>query len=377
MVNVRFWKGVFLLAGMIIGAGMFGIPYTFAGAGFWLGVFELILLTGVIIGFHLAYGDIVLATPVRHRLPGYIRLYLGPRAAAVSWGTALLGIFGALIAYIALGANFLSTLLGLAGIDASVVLLGFVITLSGAALTRLSIAKEAAINAVLTVVLIAFILVLAVFLFPFFAPGNVSGIRVGRAFLPYGVLLFALAGNTVIPDVISVLGRDRRRARRAIIIGTVLPAAVYFLFALAVVGALGSGASKETIGGLSHLDGTIFILTGVLIGFLAVYTSFIALSRSMQELFVLDFGLGRVWSWLVVSAAPFIFFLLGLRDFLMIIGAVGAIAVGIDAGLVFAARRRIAKNGIPHASVLSVVGYALIYLLILAGIVMEILKIIQ
>jgi len=362
---------------MIIGAGMFGIPYTFAKAGFWFGVLELGVLTGVILAFHLAYGDIVLATPSRHRLPGYIRLYLGSRAAALSWGAAIAGIFGALIAYVALGANFLSTLAGVAGVDIGSIPFAFAIALSGAVATRLTIAKEALVNAILTALLIVFILILAAALFPVFAAENLNGFDIASAFLPYGVLLFALAGNTVIPDVISVLGRDRGLARRAIVVGTAIPAAIYFIFALAVVGALGSGVSRETIAGLGGLDWTIFVLLGSAIGFLAVYTSFIALGRSMQELLVLDFGLRRTGAWAVVSIAPLLLFLLGLRDFLVIIGATGAIAVGIDASTVFAARKRIGSKNARRPAILYGVGSMVIYVLILAGIVMEVKRIFE
>ena len=39
-----FFEAVLMLAGMIIGVGMFAIPFSFAAAGFWLGAAELAVL---------------------------------------------------------------------------------------------------------------------------------------------------------------------------------------------------------------------------------------------------------------------------------------------------------------------------------------------
>ena len=100
---IRFLEGVFILAGMIIGVGMFAVPFSFAAAGFWLGALELILLSCAVLILHLLYGKIVLATPEFHRMPGYVRRHLGRRAELVSWASTLFGTIGTLVAYLAVG----------------------------------------------------------------------------------------------------------------------------------------------------------------------------------------------------------------------------------------------------------------------------------
>ena len=104
---------------MIIGAGMFGIPFSFVRAGFWLGAAELALLGGVMWVIHLRYGEVVLETPSRHRLPGYVRLYLGRWASMLAWGSALFGIGGALLAYVVVGGLFLDSLFATAAAQSS------------------------------------------------------------------------------------------------------------------------------------------------------------------------------------------------------------------------------------------------------------------
>jgi len=99
----RFFKAVLVLVGMIIGAGMFGIPFVFVRAGFLTGAIELVLLAIVAAFVHRAYADVVLLTPARHRLPGYVSLYLGRGTGAVSVASALVGLSGTLLAYLVLG----------------------------------------------------------------------------------------------------------------------------------------------------------------------------------------------------------------------------------------------------------------------------------
>ena len=107
---IRFLEGVFVLSGMIIGVGMFAIPFSFAAAGFWLGAAELVVLTCIVVILHLLYGEIVLATPEFHRMPGYVRVYLGRRAETVSWASTIFGITGTLLAYLIAGSLFLHSL---------------------------------------------------------------------------------------------------------------------------------------------------------------------------------------------------------------------------------------------------------------------------
>ncbi|KKU06350.1 MAG: Hydroxy/aromatic amino acid permease (HAAAP) family protein [Parcubacteria group bacterium GW2011_GWA2_45_30] len=324
---------------------MFAIPYSFAAVGFWFGVLELVILTGVILLFQLLYGEVVLATPEFHRLPGYAQIYLGRYAVFLARFSALFGITGVLLAYILLGSKFMQTIFLQFGVGGGSLFWASVITLATALITFLPLRKEAAINGILTAVLIVFTILLSVFLLFFhFDASRLGGLNPFNAFIPYGVLLFALSGGAVIPDLVMVLGKERSSVRRAIIVGTLIPAALYFLFALAVVGTFGIGVSEETISSLGALDGGYLIFFGSLIGFLAAFTSFIVLGKSFQILLNLDFKFPRVLAWIIAVFFPFALYLAGMHDFIVIIGAVGAIAVGIDSALTIAMYHKIKQN---------------------------------
>lgn len=327
---MKFLEAVLILSGMIIGAGMFGIPYAFSRAGFWLGVFELILLAALVTGAHLAYGEVVLRTNTFHRMPGYARIYLGKIPAALAWLSAIFGILGALLAYLILSGVFLHTAFAPFWAGSRELFWAAATAALGALITVWPLRKEALVNGILTALLIVFVIILSLRLEPFAQAPNLAGFRPENFFVPYGVLLFALTGGTVIPDLITFLGRNKKRARRAIVIGTLIPAALYFFFALAVVGAAGERVSEDALSGLRPFLGEAAVRTGSIIGFLAVFTSYIVLSGSFRQLLRLDAGNKKRRAWLVASLAPFLLYVLGFQSFIVVIAAVGTVAVGAD-----------------------------------------------
>lgn len=339
-----FFEAVLTLAGMIIGVGMFAIPFAFSRAGFWLGAGEFVILGAVVVAIHLLYGDIVMRGPERHRLPGYAHLYLGAPAAAIAWGAVLFGMIGSLLAYLIVGAVFLHTLLAGAVPIGSDVFWVAAFTALGIAIVLLPFRKEALINGILTAVLIAFILALSFFLLPRVSMANFDGVHLPEAFAPYGILLFALTGGAAVPEVVALLGGRRSAVRRAIVVGSLIPVAIYFLFSYAVVGALGSGVSEEAIRGLGAIAGERVVWFGSMIGLLAIITSFVVLTSSLESLFEFDWGLGHRPARLVAIGAPIALYLAGFQNFIAIIGAVGALGVGVDTVLIVATHRAMQKH---------------------------------
>lgn len=367
---VRLISGVLILSGMIIGAGMFGIPFSFVASGFWLGSLELLILAVVTLILHLIYGEIVLKTPALHRLPGYIKVHLGKEWSYLAWAAAFVGIFGTLLAYIVIGSIFLKNIFGAFGFGFGEFYFAVALVLIGAFIIFFPLKKEAFINGILTFILIVFTVFLVIILLPKVNSANLSGFNLRNAFTPYGVLLFALSGGIVIPDLITFLGRDRKLARYAIMAGTLIPAILYFFFAYAVTGSLGKNVSVDAISGLMPIAGGNIMLLGSIIGFLAVFTSFVALGASAKALFQLDFGLKKFFSWILVSFLPVILYILGFKNFIAIIGVLGTLVGGIDAGLIIGAYHRLqSKEG--KISIFSYFWKILIYLLIIAGVFYE------
>lgn len=368
-MTAKFLKAALTLSGMIIGAGMFGIPFSFARAGFWLGTLELIILAGVMLVFHLFYTEIVLQTPKTHRLPGYVHEHLGKKSYRLAWISSIFGITGSLLAYVILGLIFLNNLLP----GENNFLWAALLVLFGAAITYFPLKKESVVNSVLTVFLIGFILYLVATLFPAVDTAKLSGFYPDSVFVPYGVLLFALAGGIVIPEVVILSDRNRKTAWRAVIAGSLLPALIYFLFAFVVVGVSGHATSEDAVRGLAAFAGDRMVFWGSLIGFLAVFTSYVAASKNFQEMLRLDFIFSQKKAWLLVSALPLVLYVLGFRNFIGTIGAVGALAVGVDSALVLAAHSKLRNREGHKLGIFSYTWRTAIYLMVVLGIIYELL----
>src|SRR3989338_4596065 len=106
-----FFRSLGMMIGAIIGVGIFGLPYAFAQSGFAIGLLELFILGSFLTILQLMFGEVVVQTPGTHRLVSYIGLYLGPVWKWVALLAFDLGIWGAMLAYMVVGGEFLHALL--------------------------------------------------------------------------------------------------------------------------------------------------------------------------------------------------------------------------------------------------------------------------
>src|SRR3989344_1200890 len=98
------------LSGTIIGVGLFSLPYIASKVGIWLILGYFFVLGGIVILIHLLFGEVALKTPDYHRLPGYAKIYLGKWGEKITFLTAILSLWGALLAYLIVGGKFLTSL---------------------------------------------------------------------------------------------------------------------------------------------------------------------------------------------------------------------------------------------------------------------------
>lgn len=355
---------------------MFGIPFTFERAGFLTGAVELLFLAVAAVIVHLAYAEVAGRTAARHRLPGYAALYLGRAAGGLSRLSYLVGLSGALLAYVVLGGFFLGELFreifpGIGPLAGPAVFY-----LVGVSIVYRSIRFEGFVNAVLTAALMGILAALAFSLAPHIEPARLGTFGAGRVFVPYGVILFSLAGAAIIPDVRELLGRAAGRRLGAVVAaGTIIAAVLYLVFAAAVVGAGGPATTPDAVSGLAERFGAGYRRVGAVVGFLAAMTSFVPLAAVLKETLAVDFGYARRTAWLLTAAIPALLFALGVQDFITIIGFVGAVAVGFDSFLILLVHRAAARAGGGQApevkiSIPSAVRFALMFLFA-AGVVYE------
>ncbi len=339
-----FWRASLFLSAMIMGVGMYGIPYVISRVGFFFGIVELLVLTAVTVLIHLLYGEIVLRTKEWHRLPGYANIYLGPAARKIATISYLISFSGALGAYVLLGGQFLSNVFGGMPVEWS-----YLFLLLGAAVLFFGLGFQARIDMATVTLLTLLIVGISVYSFPHINPANFTSINISEWFLPYGVIMFALAGMAAVPDMVGILEHNPRLLRRAIVTGTLIPATLYVLFAFAVVGVSGMATTEEAIAGITRFLGTPAGIAASLVGVFSTFGSFIALGSVLKAMFHLDLKYGWKASWFLVILIPWLFLSAGFKSYLPIIGFLGGVCIAVDGLMTLLIYRKALKRGDRHA----------------------------
>lgn len=298
-------------------------------AGFVPGIIFLLLVGALTFIMNLAYGEVVLRTNGSHQLTGYAGMYLGAKWKKAILFTFILAIYSALLAYIIVSGQFLATALSdLFAVTPTAWSVWFFIILAG--LSFGSIKRIAKFEFFITAAILTMV---AVFISAGIPKVNISNIPIFQnefMFLPYGILLFALFGLSAVPLQREILNGNEGNLKKAIYIGTAIPAILSLIFAIVVVGVSGDATSPEAISGAMPILGEWAGILGSLLGALAVSTAFVAHSRIMIEIFQFDFHLKKLTSWSLTVIPPFLLFMSGTRDFIRVINLAGGVAIGLE-----------------------------------------------
>jgi len=111
------------------------------------------------------------------------------------------------------------------------------------------------------------------------------------------------------------------------------------------------------------------IILGAILGLLAVITSYFVIGLYLKKVFWYDYKINKTLSWFLVCFIPLIGFLLGLREFIPIVGFLGVIFGAIEGTVLVLTYLKAKKSGDrePEYSlnIPSVIIYSLIVLFIL------------
>ncbi|MFA6197565.1 MAG: aromatic amino acid transport family protein [Patescibacteria group bacterium] len=354
--NKSYFGAISIIIGTAVGAGIFALPYAFAKAGYLVGALYLVVLGSVSIILIRAYTEVVLRTPKRHQIVGYVRAYLGKRARAVSLASFVVGITGALVAYTIQVGRFLQAVLGSAlGGDASTYSYIFIAAMAVVVFFGLGLIGR--IEKYLVVVLLAIVGVIA-----FKGMGQVHVEQLMTfdplyVFLPYGVALFALSAASAIPDAVDEID-NKKKLNSAITWGIAIPIIVYIIFTLVVVGVSGAGTTEGAMTGLAPYLGEGIVIVGSLLGIMTMSLAFMNLGMVLKEIYHFDLGLPNTAAWLAAILPPLVVFALKLTSFVSTIAFVGGVMCGVDAIMILLMWQRARHIGkrkpecvinIPHA----------------------------
>lgn len=374
--DAKFYHAVAVLVGTMVGVGIFGIPFAFAKAGFWVGVAWLFGLAVVVAIFNLIFAELALSTPGRHQVIGYMHTWLGPWGRRLATLANVISLYGALLAYIIVFGEFSHNVLShFIAVDPRLYSILFAVSVS--MLWVLRVKTIAAIEQAMVVLYTVVVLLIVVMGAGSIRSGNFAGWTADFWYLPYGVLLFALAGLSAIPIQRQLLIGRERLMRSAILSAMGFTAGLYLLFAFVVVGVSGDATAPAAIAGLYGFLGTPVVIIGSLLGMLTITTSYLMLGTALFETFHIDYHVRVPIAWLLTGAPPLFLFMSGMTNFIDIIGLIGAVAVGLLSVLILAAylRARRARLREPEFRVrISTTVVLCMAVLFAAGIVFELVR---
>jgi len=304
----------------------------------------LIVLGGLVALIHYLFGKVAVATPDFLRLPGYARFHLGKWGKRVSLLSAIVGILGALLAYLIVGGEFLESLLGpvFGGGNLFYSLIyfmaGFLIIFFGIKI----------VSKIEFWGMALFFIVLAIIFFNGFPHIKIENLffksNISLFFLPYGPILFSLWGASIIPEVEEMLGEKKELLKKIIPVSVLILILIYSLFIILILGITGASTTESALTGLKDFLGPGLFSLGIVLGLLATFTSFISLGLTLKKVFSYDLKVNNHVSLAITCFVPLILFLIGIKSFIPVISFVGGITIGIDGILILLMYNKISRR---------------------------------
>lgn len=326
--NMRsFLHGTATLVGLIIGVGIFGVPYVAAQAGFGVAMFWLVVLGVLSLIIHLFYSEVVSAMPGKHRLAGYTGHFLGKEWKRLVMSMDVLRFWGLQIAYIIVGGTFLWILLG-GYFGGSLLVYSTILFAVVALITFFGLDIVKRVEFILAWILLGALMIISAKGIPHINFAHFAGSGSAGFFSPYGVIMVSLAGTAGIPGVWDIVRHKKGVFRMSIIAGTLIAIFITALFAFAVVGVSGAGTSQEAIEGLRGSLGNGIMFFGAFVGLLAVVTSYLVIALYVQEAFEYDFLVKHTFAWLAAIVVPALVFFAGAQNFIQVVDIIGSVLIG-------------------------------------------------
>ncbi len=340
-----FVKEAGLAAAATIGAGVFALPYVFLAAGWFTGLFYLLIFSAIVVSAHALYFRVLEKVKERNRLLGLSRGYLGRLGFGVGLFVILGGLILALVAYLILGGQFVRLLFPFVPVALALPIFWFVTALPLLLKERRGLNLE----------ILGIILTAAIIFFIFFSSNPVGALSAAHAvnfrniFFPFGAILFALAGWTAVEPVFDTerrLKSDLAPAAQpylALAAGTAIVAVLYLMF---VVGIFGSSSmiTSDTLSGLIGWPGYKIALLAVM-GIFAIWTSHLPISLEIKHSLVNDLRLSRGLGLGITLLLPLALVYLGLNNFANVIGLTGGVFLSLQYLLIILVGKKVLQIG--------------------------------
>lgn len=332
-----------LLASLIVGAGMFSLPYIFAQTGFAFGIILLLFFVLVSAIIHKRYAEIIQKENGDKRFAALIEEYLGKRWKVPATITVITGIIFTLLVYLVLSGSFIRLIFPDIHSGGAM----FLFWILGSVFVFMGISKYAFVD------VLAFLGIAGIIFFIFIngiIHGNgvrLDNFSLSSAGLVFGPFLFSLAGRSAISSMWEEYKKEKGTKKnflRSVILGTALPALLYVAFVYGITRLSENGVSMDAITGITLLPFNAGVLLGSL-GILVLITSFIFLGLEVKGILKNDFKIPGIIAAAIATLAPFGFYFLGFTDFIKLVSLNGGVFLAIESlFIIMIYRKAIKKN---------------------------------
>ncbi len=333
----RHVKVAAIIAAATIGDGVFALPYVFRESGWAVGLFYLAALSAVVITAHVVYLETLEKTGEKKRLLGLAREHLGAGGFWVGFFAIVVGLLLVLVAYLVLGAGFVR--LAAPPLPQFTALIIFWAAVSIPVFLRDERVVELELLGIAcTSAVIVFIFATA---FPRLTFAGAPPAVAANLFLPFGAVLFALAGWTGVEPAYESRARSGGVAFspwRGVALGTAFTALLTTMF---VTGILGSAPSitPDTVSGLVGWPIWKREVVAAL-GLFAVWTIFLPISREVKNALEKDLHWHPVAARSTIVILPLLLVGLGINNFFAVVELVGGVFLSLQYLLIVAVGRR-------------------------------------
>lgn len=345
-----FW-GVMVIAGTVIGGGMFALPVDLAGAWFFWGAFILIIAWFSMLHSGLLLLEANLNYPTGSSFNTLTKDLLGKRWNVISGITVAFVLYILTYAYISANGAIISETLSMHSsmtIPSRVIGIGTAVFVASV-LWISSLAASRITSLFLGIKILAFVIVFGSLFFKvdFSILSDVSGISESNRYFPYIFMAvpvclasFGFHGN--IPSLIICYGKRKDKLVKSIVLGSLLALFIYLFWLYCTMGNIPREKFKEIISSGGNVDALVKSFMGthpggvvefflLVFSNLAVASSFFGVTLGLfdylADLFKIDNShFGRFKTVLLTFLPPGILYLLFPNGFIYGIGGAGLCA---------------------------------------------------
>jgi amino acid permease len=337
----RFLKSSAIIVAASIGSGIFALPYVFYRAGWLLCLIYFAVLVAIVSVAHAVYLRTLEKVGEKERLLGLARKYFGKAGFWAGFLAIVIGLLLSFVIFLILGAQFVRLIIPSLPPLAAIMLFWFLIAAPVFLRDRRAMSFE----------IFGVFLIVAVIIFVFISSQlapvlrEIPAIDFSNFFLPFGAILFSLAGWTGVEPIyelrkkLMTLGVSRTSSVAPLVIGTFFVALLYVMFAIGIL-VSASSITTDTVSGLASWSVWKKDIIAIF-GLLALWTVSISLSREIRNALEKDLKWNHVVSRMIIIGLPLAVVLSGFNNFLVIIAITGGVFLSIQYLLIVSVGRRV------------------------------------